>query len=373
MRNKLNVSSLRENFCFCIAQDEEPYNHREWYMLKISSEKDKGEEAGRSWEIRFVKLPMQLRGAYLAFHLDDRRQGELDRVPMLSPVVKLKLGNFRNRRFTGTPFWFYGTSSASVGSFVYHIERYCDEGKYSRNVRYFDSSHPEEGLKTGPRTICPRFDAAVVGLHRNLYVMGFDGSGASLDIPSMWGEFLDTRLVGEGHAEWCALPDSPSTLGSKYLFAAALGSYFSGKILVRNQYTHAMCLYDVTEKSWESLDPIVEYYNGFTSTPIVVGANLYWIRGPNVWVYDFLKKTLVSLPIGDSKICWLIKRSYREMGPTLVHLAGDLFYLIWIGEDCESVCCTKVQVSTDPEAVFVFACHNFRFDHMVRLLDCFPL
>ncbi|KAG5524574.1 hypothetical protein RHGRI_031292 [Rhododendron griersonianum] len=169
---------------------------------------------------------MQLRGAYLAFHLDDRRKGELDRVPMLSPVVKLKLGK---------SFRFYGTSNASVGSFVYHIGRYCGEGKYSRNVRYFDPSHPEEGLKTGPRTICARCDAAVVGLNGILYVRGFDGGGASLDIPSVWGEFLDTRLVGEGHAEWSALPDSPSTLGSKYLFAATLGSDFSGKILVLNQ------------------------------------------------------------------------------------------------------------------------------------------
>ncbi|KAG5524585.1 hypothetical protein RHGRI_031303 [Rhododendron griersonianum] len=283
----------------CVAQDEEPHNPREWYMLKISSEKDKEKEAEEKLAKKVCQITdAELRGAYLAFHHDDRHQGhELDQVLMLSLVVKLKLGK---------SFRFYGTSSASVGSFVYRIGGYCGKQRYSRNVRYFDSSHPEEGLKTGPRTICARCDAAVVGLNGNLYVMGFDGCGASLDVPSVWGEFLDTRLVGEGHAEWSALPDPPSTLGSKCLFAAAFGGDFSSKIVVLNLYTYAMCLYDVPEKSWESLDPIVEYYSGFTGPPVVVGTNLYWIHGSNVWVYDLLKKALVSLPVGDSKICWLI-------------------------------------------------------------------
>ncbi|KAG5524583.1 hypothetical protein RHGRI_031301 [Rhododendron griersonianum] len=195
----LEYPVYEKTFCLCIAQDEEPYNHREWYMLKISSEKDKAEEA----EEKLGKKICQI---------TDAAPGSLSSVSPRRPPP-----------------------SASVGSFVYHIGRYCGEGKYSRNVRYFDSSHPEEGPKTGPRTICARCDAAVVGLNGNLYVMGFDGSGANLDIPTMWGEFLDTRLVGEGHAEWSALPDSPSTLGSKYLFAATLGSDFSGKILVLNQ------------------------------------------------------------------------------------------------------------------------------------------
>ncbi|KAF7126387.1 hypothetical protein RHSIM_Rhsim11G0040000 [Rhododendron simsii] len=226
-----------KTLCLCVAQDEEPHNPREWYMLKISSEKDKEKEAEEKLAKKVCQITdAELRGAYLAFHHDDCHQ-------------------------------------------------------------------------------------AVVGLNGNLYVMGFDGGGASLDVPSVWGEFLDTRLVGEGHAEWSALPDPPSTLGSKCLFAAALSGDFLGKILVLNLYTYAMCLYDVTEKSWESLDPIVEYYSRFTGPPVAVGTNLYWIRGPNVWMYDLLKKALVSLPIGDSKICWLIKDSYHEMRPTLVHLA----------------------------------------------------
>ncbi|KAG5524922.1 hypothetical protein RHGRI_031563 [Rhododendron griersonianum] len=348
-----------KTLCLCVAQGDEPYNPREWYMLKISGEKDKEKEA----EEKVAKVVCQitdaeLRGAYLAFHHDDRHQGELDRVPTLSPIVELDMG--KSSRF-------YGTSSASIGSFVYRIGGYCGKKKYSRNVRYFDFSRPEEGLKRGPRTICARCDSAVVGLNGNLYVMGFDGGGAGLDIPSVWGEFLDTRLVVEGRAEWSALPDPPSTLGCKYLFAVALGDNFSGKILVLNLQTYVMCLYDVTEKSWESLDPIVEYYNGFTTPPIVVGTTLYWIRRSNVWVYDFLKKALVSMPIVDSKICWLINECYEDpyqMTPTLVHLAGDLFCIIWIGEDRKCVHCTKVQVSIDPEAVFVLACHLYRFDQM---------
>ncbi|KAG5524594.1 hypothetical protein RHGRI_031312 [Rhododendron griersonianum] len=228
-------SVYEKTLCLCVAQAEEPHNPREWYMLKISSEKDEEKEAEE-------KLAKKL----------------------------------------GKSFRFYGTSSASVVSFVYRIGGYCGKQRYSRNVRYFDSSHPKEGLKTGPRTICARCDAAVVGLNGNLYVMGFDGGGASLDVPSVGGEFLDTRLVGEGHAEWSALPDPPSNLGSKCLFAAAFGGDFSSKILVLNLYTYAMCLYDVPEKSWESLDPIVEYYSGFTGHPVVVGTNLYWIQGSNV-------------------------------------------------------------------------------------------
>ncbi|KAG5524928.1 hypothetical protein RHGRI_031568 [Rhododendron griersonianum] len=335
-------------------------------MLKISSEKDKEKEDEEKVAKKVCQITdAELRGAYLAFHHDNRHQGELDRIPTLSPIVELKLGkSYRS----------YGTSSASVGSFVYRIGGYCGKEKYSRNVRYFDFSRPEEGLKRGPRTICARCRAAVVGLNGNLYVMGFDGGGARLDVPSIWGEFLDTRLVVEGRAKWSALPDPPSTLGCKYLFAAALDGNFSGKILVLNLRTYAICLFDVTEKSWESLDPIVEYYNGFTTHPIVVGTTLYWIRGPNVWVYDFLKKALVSMPIGDSKICWLINASSpTEMRPTLVHLVGDLFCLLWMDEDCESVHCTKIQVSTQLGAVFVLGCHRYCFHHMVCLLDCLPL
>ncbi|KAH7839451.1 hypothetical protein Vadar_004325 [Vaccinium darrowii] len=301
--------AYEKTFCLCVARDEEPYNPMEWYILKISSEKDKKKEADEKVAKKVSQITdAELRGAYLAFHHDDRHQGELDRVPMLAPVVDLKLGK---------SFRFYGTSSASVGSLVFRIGGYCGE-KYSRNVRYFDSSRPEEGLKTGPRTICARCDGAVVGLNGNLYVMGFDSGVPGLDVPKVWGEFLDTRLVGEGNAEWSALPDPPSTLGCKYLFAAALAGDFSGKILVLNLYTYVMCLYDVTEKSWESLDPIVDYYEGFTTPPVVVGTTLYWIRGPNVWAYDFRKKDLVSLPIADSKICWLINGSPPRLPSSLV-------------------------------------------------------
>ncbi|KAF7126633.1 hypothetical protein RHSIM_Rhsim11G0059800 [Rhododendron simsii] len=252
-----------KTLCLCVAQGDEPYNPREWYMLKIFGEKDKEKEA----EEKVAKVVCQitdaeLRGAYLAFHHDDRHQGELDRVSTLSPVVELEMGKASQ---------FYGTTTASVGSFVYRIGGYCG-----------------------------KCDSAVGGLNGNLYVMGFDGGGTRLDIPSVWGEFLDTRLVAEGRGEWSALPDPPSTLGCKYLFAAALGDDLSGKILVLNLQTYAMCLYDVTEKSWESLDPNVEYYNGFTTPPIVVGTTLFWISSPNVWVYDFLKKALVSMPIADS-------------------------------------------------------------------------
>ncbi|KAH7839942.1 hypothetical protein Vadar_010525 [Vaccinium darrowii] len=361
--------AYEKTFCLCVAQNEEPRNPREWYMLKISSEKDREKEAEEKVAKKVSKITnAELRGAYLAFHHDDRHQGELDRVPMLAPVVELKLGK---------SFRCYGTSSASVGSFVYHIGGYCGNGKYSRNMSYFDSSHPEQGLKKGPRTICARSKAAVVGLNGNLYVFGFNGGGSCLYVPSVWGEFLDTtRLVGEGNAKWSALPEPPSTLGYKYLFAAALGGNFSGKILVLSKTTYAMCLYNVTEKSWECLDPIDEYYGRLITPPVVVGTSLYWISGPNVCVYDFLQKALVSLPIGDSKICWLINASNQnpnEMRPTLVHLAGDLFCLLWMGEDCESVHCTKIQVSTQLGAVFVLACHRFCFDHMVCLLDCLPL
>ncbi|KAG5524488.1 hypothetical protein RHGRI_031225 [Rhododendron griersonianum] len=285
---------------WALGRMRSPITPRNGICSKSPVKNDKEKEAEEKLAKKVCQITdAELRGAYLAFHHDNRHQGELDRVPILSLVVKLKLGK---------SFRFYGTSSASVGSFVF---------------------------ASGDIVVSR-------GLNGNLYVMGFDGGGTSLDVPSVWGEFLDTRLVGEGHVEWSALPDPPSTLGSKCLFAAALDRDFSGKILVLNLYTYAMCLYDVTEKSWESLDPIVEYYSGLTGPLVVVGRNLYWIRGLNVWVYDLLKKALVSLPIGDSKICWLIKDSYREMRPTLVHLTGDLFCLIWISEDCESVYCMKV-------------------------------
>lgn len=366
----LEYPSYEKTFCLCVAEEKDPNNPREWYMLKISNEKDKENEAEEKVAKKVSKITdAELRGAYLAFHHDDCHQGELDRVPLLSPVVKLKLGK---------SFRIYGASCASVGSFVYGIGGYCGKDKYSRNVRYFDSSCPEEGLKIGPRTICARSCAAVVGLNENLYVFGFNGGGACRYVPSVWGEFLDTRLVGEGNAEWIALPDPPSILGYKHLFAAALGGNLSGKILVLSKCAYTMCLYNVTEMSWECLNSINEYHALFMTTPVVVGTTLYWISGPNVCVYDLLQKALVSLPIEDSKIRLLINASNHnpfEMRLILVHLAGDLFCLLWMGEgeDRQSVHYTKIRVSTQLGAVFVLACHRYCFHHMVCLLDCLPL
>lgn len=37
--------AYEKTFCLCVAQNEEPHNPREWYMLKISSEKDREKEA----------------------------------------------------------------------------------------------------------------------------------------------------------------------------------------------------------------------------------------------------------------------------------------------------------------------------------------
>ncbi|KAI8561425.1 hypothetical protein RHMOL_Rhmol04G0338700 [Rhododendron molle] len=236
----LEYPAYEKTFCFCVAEEKDPNNPREWYMLKISNKKDKEKEAEEKVAKKVSKITdAELREAYLAFHHDDCHQGELDQVPMLSSVVKLKLGK---------SFRIYGASCASVGSFIYGIGGYCGKDKFSRNVRYFDSSRPEEGLKT------------------------------------------------------------------------ALGGDLSGKIL----------------------------------------------------------KALVSLPIEDSKIRLLINASNHnpfEMRLILVHLAGDLFCLLWMGEgeDRESVHYTKIRVSTQLGAVFVLACHRYCFHHMVCLLDCLPL
>lgn len=92
---------------------------------------------------------------------------------------------------------------------------------------------------------------------------------------AVWGESLDTTFLTGGDqaaASWSRLPDPPSHLGFLRLFAAALDVHeFSGKILVGCTYTNDMCLYDVTQKSWEIMDPLISGGGGS-----IVAHRLWW-------------------------------------------------------------------------------------------------
>ncbi|KAF7146383.1 hypothetical protein RHSIM_Rhsim04G0224100 [Rhododendron simsii] len=189
--------------------------------------------------------------AYLAYHHEERHRGEYS--PVLTPFLELEKGKSSGK---------CGTLSAVVGSTVFRIGGQLWRGgqgpRYSREVLYCRS--PEEGWKTGPQTICGRSDAAVVALHEKIYVFG-GHDDPQMYPEAVWGESLDTTfLTGGGQAaeSWSRLPDPPSHLGFLRLFAAALDVHeFSGKILVGCTYTNDMCLYDVTQKSWETMDPLI--------------------------------------------------------------------------------------------------------------------
>ncbi|KAG5555084.1 hypothetical protein RHGRI_012574 [Rhododendron griersonianum] len=381
---RAGATVYEKKICFCVGTDEEMYNPRKWYMLDISSSKDKEKEEEEKRGEKLLKIPTpEFRGAYLAYHHEERHRGEDS--PVLSPFLELEKGKSSDM---------CDTLSAVVGSTVFRIGGQLWGGgqgpRYSRKVLYCRS--PEEGWKTGPQTICGRSEAAVVALHGKIYVFG--GHDHPQDPEAVWGESLDTTFLGTGGgqaaatdaAAWSRLPDPPSHLGFLRLFAAALGVHeFSGKILVGCTYTDAMCLYDVTQKSWESMDPLISGGGGvFRSPPIVVGTAVYWISFLNLYVYDFVTKKLVILPVGDSEICRLIIETGEEIpgNMKLLHLAGDIFALLWVSgvEDCPGgdkltafLHCTKIQVSIELRSVFVLSCHCYHFGHMVNLLDCMPL
>ncbi|KAI8561681.1 hypothetical protein RHMOL_Rhmol04G0359300 [Rhododendron molle] len=388
---RAGATVYEKKICFCVGADEETYNPRKWYMLDISSSKDKEKEEEEKRGEKLLEIPTpEFRGAYLAYHHEERHSGEDS--PVLSPFLELEKGKSSGM---------CDVLSAVVGSTVFRIGgQLCGGGQgphYSREVLYCRS--PEEGWKTGPQTISGRSEAAVVALHGKIYVFG-GHDHPPFDPEAVWGESLDTTfLIGEegtggGQAAaaapaWSRLPDPPSHLGFSKLFAAALGVHeFSGKILVGCTFTDAMCLYDVTQKSWESMDPLISDGGAvFRSPPIVVGTAVYWISYFYLYVYDFVTKKLVELPVGDSEICRLMMETEEilQINLKLLHLAGDIFALLWVGEEVDQgnnsafLHCAKIQVSTKLRSAFVLSCHCYRFGHlvrlsdMVRLLGCLPL
>ncbi|CAL5372108.1 unnamed protein product [Camellia sinensis] len=354
--------SYEKNFCLCVSSGEEIYNPSEWYMVNLSSNKDKKKEEEEEKARLLLPIPSsEIRGAYMAFCHEQHHQGEDP--PILSPFMKLN------------KFCSYGACCAVVGSTIYRIggdHRGGNlKGRWSRKVRFLDTNRLDEGWKRGPSTLCGRSNTPVLGVNGKLYVFG---GHHPADIPGVWGEFLDTTT-----GEWNPLPNPPpsllppASLASLHFFAAPLTGEYSDKILVCSKLTKALCLYDVEKNIWECLGPLK--CGRFLSTPIVVLTSIYWINFQSLFAYDFVQKTLIKMPITDFQICWLLdsyKEDPYEMKPTLVHLVGDDFCLFWIGTDFSSLHCTKIRVSTELMVAFVLSCHSYVFDHKIRLMDCLP-
>ncbi|CAL5372102.1 unnamed protein product [Camellia sinensis] len=256
--------SYEKNFCLCVSTGEEMYNPSEWYMVNLSSNKDKKEEEEE--KARFL-LPIpssEIRGAYMAFCHEQHHQGEDP--PILSPFMKLN------------KFCSYSASCAVVGSTIYRIggdHRGGNlKGRWSRKVRFLDTNRPDEGWKRGLSTLCGRSNTPVLSVNGKLYVFG---GHHPADIPGVWGEFLDTTT-----GEWNPLPNPPpsllppASLASLHFFAAPLTGEYSDKILVCSKLTKALCLYDVEKHIWECLGP--PKCGRFLSTPIVVLTTIYWIN-----------------------------------------------------------------------------------------------
>jgi hypothetical protein len=81
-----------KSFCVCIATEDEISQPTEWYVLNISSTKDEDKakkEMKRKHLLRNIPIP-ELRGAYLAFHHDERHpQSGKKPLPMLPLITQL--------------------------------------------------------------------------------------------------------------------------------------------------------------------------------------------------------------------------------------------------------------------------------------------
>ncbi|KAH7849602.1 hypothetical protein Vadar_020251 [Vaccinium darrowii] len=371
-----SVVEYKKSFCVCIATRNEISQPTEWYVLNISSTKDEDKakkEMKRKHLLRNIPIP-ELRGAYLAFHHDERHpQSGKKPLPILPLITQL------NKAPKPPSSRYHGACSAVIGSTIYRFGGSRLNRRWSRKVIYFDSSRPEEGWKRGPDTLCGRVSAATVTLHGKLYVFG----GHNPDIHGFFAEFLDTTSLveeeGKALGEWSTLPQPPCALGFKGLFAVVLDDVgpYAGKILVGSKLTGAIFLYGDTDKLWTSLGS-VNFHGRYFSPPIVVDATIYWISflQKKLYAYDFLRETELSMRIGDFEICSDMndpRFTSTYINPILLHLTGDIFCVVWRGSDA-CLHCTKLQVSSVGVIdAAVLCCHSYKFDHEVGLIDCLSL
>ncbi|GFS38792.1 hypothetical protein Acr_00g0059440 [Actinidia rufa] len=165
-------------------------------------------------------------------------------------------------------------------------------------------------------------------------------------------EVKDRNLVEvESEGKWSPLAGTQSALGFEDLYAATIDDeQYSGKILVGSIPTGATFLYDVLDNLWASFG-FIKFQCPFFSPPIVVGTTVSSIRfiRQDLYAYDFVKQTSLSMPIEYHKISQLICHTSSwdgdRMDPCLRHLGGDIFCLVWTGASA-SLHCTKLRVST---------------------------
>ncbi|KAI8544754.1 hypothetical protein RHMOL_Rhmol08G0319400 [Rhododendron molle] len=213
------------------------------------------------------------------------------------------------------------------------------------------------------------------GSHGKLYVFG---GGSKVEPPDVLAELLDTALIdleeeGMGKADWSPLQECPA-LGSDrgYFVAACAEGIYSGHILVATKYPGPICLYDVTLEVWKNLGDQIGARAAFNL--IVVGTTIYWIDyfDLHLYAYDIVGRREFSMPLGDFDICLHLHSMERPYYPssiaivTSVHLAGDVFCLVWVDNAIDScVHCTELRIRPTLNDAHILCCHAYSFDYSI--------
>lgn len=249
-----------------------------------------------------------------------------------------------------SPFWAgrfeIPDAYAALGSQLYFVG--AGRGT-SRDLWILDVTRPDEGWKSGPPMLCPRYsDCPTFVQDGKVFVFG--GLDCDPHNPSpIWGEFFDPE-----RQSWNALPSPPAPIDERGIICVPLEDsktiLFASPVLDEGNWRsfYIFYTYNVATHLWATLEPEPpKRFVHFMCPPknaVAAGNTLYWIKDYKHWATllaydldrgmwlqgrvndrefsDFEEEYIKSeydfgclVHLGNQRFCTLLQYHYSECGP----------------------------------------------------------